>query len=149
MLKVAEIWTFGLAAGPAKLISEGRKLRSSIRFGYPQLDQKITLRDYQGSLRQLIVAGLGHEEPTFLITNQLQRSPATLSERYAGRMLIENQIADGIDFFHMDAFSSAVPMKVSCDLLLTLMASRSAMVMLRPTHAICSAISSTPWPGAA
>ena len=87
------------------------------------LDQKITLRDYEGSLRQLIVAGLGHEDPTFLITNQLQRSPVTLIERYAGRMLIENQIADGIDFFHMDALSSAVPMKVSCDLLLTLMAS--------------------------
>ena len=38
-------------------------------------------------------------------------------------MLIENGIADGIDFFHMDALSSAVPMKVNCDLQLTLMAS--------------------------
>ena len=38
-------------------------------------------------------------------------------------MLIENGIADGVDFFHMDALSSAVPMKVDCDLLLTLMAS--------------------------
>ena len=31
-------------------------------------------------------------------------------------MLIENGIADGIDFFHMDALSSAVAMKVNCDL---------------------------------
>lgn len=38
-------------------------------------------------------------------------------------MLIENGIADGIDFFHMDALSSAVAMKVSCDLQLTLIAS--------------------------
>ncbi len=38
-------------------------------------------------------------------------------------MLIENNIADGIDFFHMDALSSAVAMKVDCDLQLTLMAS--------------------------
>ena len=38
-------------------------------------------------------------------------------------MIIENQIADGIDFFHMDALSSAVAMKVNCDLQLTLMAS--------------------------
>ena len=38
-------------------------------------------------------------------------------------MLIENGIADGIDFFHMDALSSAVAMKVNCDLQLTLMAS--------------------------
>ena len=38
-------------------------------------------------------------------------------------MIIENHIADGIDFFHMDALSSAVAMKVNCDLQLTLMAS--------------------------
>ena len=41
----------------------------------------------------------------------------------ARRMLIENGIADGIDFFHMDALSSAVAMKLNCDLQLTLMAS--------------------------
>src|SRR6185312_7042791 len=43
--------------------------------------------------------------------------------RYAQRMLIENNIADGVDFFHMDALSSAVAMKANCDLQLTLMAS--------------------------
>ena len=66
---------------------------------------------------------LGHEDPTLLITNQLRRSPATLIGRYAQRMVIENGIADGIDFFHMDALSSTVAMKVNCDLQLTLMAS--------------------------
>jgi hypothetical protein len=87
------------------------------------LDQTIQLRDYDGPCRQLIVTDLGHEEPTFLLTNQLRRSPAKLIGRYAQRMVIENGIADGIDFFHMDALSSAVPMKVNCDLQLTLMAS--------------------------
>ena len=38
-------------------------------------------------------------------------------------MIIENTIQDGIEFFHMDALSSAVPMKVDCDLQLTLTAS--------------------------
>lgn len=87
------------------------------------LDQKIELKGYDGELRQIVVKDLGHEEPTLLLTNQLKRSPATLVGRYARRMLIENGIADGIDFFHMDALSSAVPMKVNCDLQLTLMAS--------------------------
>ena len=50
------------------------------------LDQTIALRAYEGPLRQLIVAGLGHEDPTFLLTNQLRRSPATLIERYAQRI---------------------------------------------------------------
>jgi transposase len=47
------------------------------------LDQQITLRDYDGPLRQLIVTELGHEEPTILLTNQLRRSATTLIERYA------------------------------------------------------------------
>jgi hypothetical protein len=87
------------------------------------LDRPIQLRDYQGPLREIVIDDLGHEEPTFLVTNQLRRTPAKLIERYAQRMIIENRIADGIDFFHMDALSSAVAMKVNCDLQLTLMAS--------------------------
>lgn len=86
-------------------------------------DTPITLADYEGPLRQLTIADLGHEEPTVLITNALRRAPATLIGRYAERMIIENGIADGIDFFHMDALSSAVAMKINCDLQLTLMAS--------------------------
>jgi hypothetical protein len=87
------------------------------------LDERIQLPAYQGAIRQLTIADLGHEEPTLMLTNQLRRTPAHLVGRYAQRMLIENNIADGIDFFHMDALSSAVAMKVNCDLQLTLMAS--------------------------
>jgi hypothetical protein len=87
------------------------------------LDERITLTDYAGPVRQLTVTDLGHEQPTLILSNQLRRSPARLIGRYAQRMLIENQIEDGIDFFHMDALSSAVALKVNCDLQLTLMAS--------------------------
>jgi hypothetical protein len=87
------------------------------------LDQTIRLRDYEGPIRQITVTDLGHEEPTIVLTNQLRRSTSHLVGRYAQRMLIENSIADGIDFFHMDALSSAVALKVNCDLQLTLMAS--------------------------
>jgi hypothetical protein len=87
------------------------------------INQRIELKGYQGPIRQMIITDLGHEEPTFLLTNQLRRSAAKLIGRYARRMIIENNIQDGIDFFHMDALSSAVPMKVDCDLQLTLIAS--------------------------
>jgi transposase len=87
------------------------------------LDQRVRLSGYDGQLRQLVAADLGHEAPTVLLTNQLRRSPAKLIGRYAQRMLIENGIEDGIDFFHMDALSSAVALKVNCDLQLTLMGS--------------------------
>jgi transposase len=87
------------------------------------IDERISLDDYEGTLRQIVVRDLGHEEPTLLLTNQLRRSPVALVERYAQRMLIENGIEDGVNFFHMDALSSAVAMKVNCDVQLTLMAS--------------------------
>ena len=87
------------------------------------LDQRITLAGYSGPLRQLVITDLGHEDPTFLLTNQLHRSAPQLIGRYAQRMIIENGIAYSIDFFHMDALSSAVAMKIDCDLQLSLMAS--------------------------
>jgi hypothetical protein len=71
----------------------------------------------------LTVADRGQEEPTFLGTHQRRRAASTLMERYAPRLGIDNRIADGIDFFPLDALSSAVAMKIPCDLPLTLMAS--------------------------
>jgi hypothetical protein len=87
------------------------------------LDQEVTLTGYDKPLRQIAITELGHEEPTLLLTNQLRRSPAKLIGRYARRMLIENNIADAVNFFHIDALSSAVALKVNCDVQLTLMAS--------------------------
>ena len=96
----------------------------SRKYKHPRiLDGRIALADYDGPLRQVIATDLGHEEPTILLTNQLTKPAPKLVGRYAQRMIIENSIADGIDFFHMDALSSAVAMKVNCDLQLTLMAS--------------------------
>jgi len=43
--------------------------------------------------------------------------------RYAHRMLIENDISAAIQFFHIDALSSMVGLKIDFDLQLTLMAS--------------------------
>jgi len=87
------------------------------------LEQQVTLTDYAKPIRQIAITELGHEQPTLLLTNQMRRSAAKLIGRYARRMLIENNIADGVNFFHMDALSSAVALKVNCDVQLTLMAS--------------------------
>jgi hypothetical protein len=87
------------------------------------LDQRINLNGYAEPIRQIAITELGHEQPTLLLTNQMHRSAAKLIGRYARRMLIENNIADGVNFFHMDALSSAVALKVNCDVQLTLMAS--------------------------
>jgi len=49
---------------------------------------------------------------------------ARLVDRSARRRVIENTIADAIAFFHRDARSAAVPMRIDRDVPLTLMASR-------------------------
>ena len=87
------------------------------------LDERIELAGYQGQLRQITIIDLGHEEPTILLTNNLKESCPTLVTRYAQRMLIENGISEAIQFFHLDALSSMVGMKVDFDLQITLMAS--------------------------
>src|SRR6266581_1820391 len=87
------------------------------------LDEPIQLDDYQGPLRQITITELGHEEPTVLLTNHLRPSCAELVTRYAHRMLIENGISEAIQFFHLDALSSMVGLKVDFDLQITLMAS--------------------------
>jgi hypothetical protein len=95
------------------------------------LDEYITLPGYEGLLRQLTVIDLGHEEPTVIVTNNLNIGPAALITRYAQRMLIENNISEAIQFFHMDALSSMVGLKVDFDLQLTLMASSLYRLMAR------------------
>ena len=69
------------------------------------------------------ILDLGHEDPTILLTNHLKLGTVPLVTRYAQRMLIENEISEAIQFFHIDALSSMVGMKVDFDMQLTLMAS--------------------------
>jgi len=95
------------------------------------LDEYVTLKGYDGLLRQLTVIDLGHEEPTVLLTNNLKIGQAAMITRYAQRMLIENNISEAIQFFHLDALSSMVGLKVDFDLQLTLMASSLYRLMAR------------------
>ena len=86
------------------------------------LDERIRLKGYEGELRQVTVTDLGHEDPTILLTNNIEIKCPSLVTRYAQRMLIENGISDAIQFFHLDALSSMVGLKVDFDLQITLMA---------------------------
>ena len=86
------------------------------------LDERIRLKGYEGELRQVTVMDLGHEDPTILLTNNVEIKCPSLVTRYAQRMLIENGISDAIQFFHLDALSSMIGLKVDFDLQITLMA---------------------------
>jgi len=85
-------------------------------------EQTVSLQLLSRDLRQIAVRGLGHEEPTLFLSNDFDSNPRDLIERYAHRMLIENAIAENIDFFHMDALCSSIALQVDLDLMLTFIA---------------------------
>jgi transposase len=92
------------------------------KFRTPRVFEQ-TIRLAGQSFRQLFIQDLGHDEPTLLLTNDRRTSPAKLITRYAQRMLIENALSDAVRFFHMDALSSAVGLKVDFDMSLLVIAS--------------------------
>jgi hypothetical protein len=93
-----------------------RKFRTPRVFEQPA---RIRQRDF----RQLFVKDLGHDLPTILLTNDRLASARQLITRYAKRMLIENALADAVRFFHIDALSSSVGLKVDFDMALLVLAS--------------------------
>jgi hypothetical protein len=92
------------------------------KYRFPRVyEQTVSLAGRE--FRQLYVQDLGHDEPTVLLTNQTRSSAKQLITRYAQRMLIENALSDAVRFFHMDALSSAVGMKIDFDMALLVVAS--------------------------
>ena len=89
----------------------------------PQVvDETATITGYPGTVRQLLVRGLGRDTPTVIITNDRTSTPRQLIERYAHRMTIEQRLAEGIRAFHLDALASAVPLNVDLDVVLSVLA---------------------------
>ena len=94
------------------------------KFKTPRVvDQRVSVKGYAGTLRQLLIRDLGHDEPTILLTNDKTSTLKAVITRYAHRMLIENGLSDAVAFFHLDALSSAVALNVDFDVLLTVIAS--------------------------
>ncbi len=93
-------------------------------YRYPKVvDERVEIADYPGSIRQLAALNLGRQEPTLLLTNDTRRGPAALLTRYARRTLIENSLGEQVHFFHVDALSSSVRVKVDLDVVLSVAAS--------------------------
>jgi transposase len=86
------------------------------------VETTVQLREVHRPLRQIAARGLGHDEPTLFLTNDADIQAAHLVERYARRMLIENCLSENVDFFHLDALSSAIAVQVDLDVMLTLIA---------------------------
>jgi hypothetical protein len=94
------------------------------RHNRPKVHQAtgIRLTGYPGTVRQLVVTGLGRDAPTVIITNDHDLSVKALIAHYARRMTIEQRLAEIIQAFHADALSSAVNLNVDLDIMLCVLA---------------------------
>jgi transposase len=85
-------------------------------------DNAVTLTSYPGTVRQLIVTGLGRDAPTVIITNDNQATTRNLISQYARRMTIEQRLAEIIRAFYADSLSSTVNLNVDLDIMLCVLA---------------------------
>ena len=85
-------------------------------------DAAVKLTSYPGTVRQLVITGLGRDAPTVLITNDTAIKTKALIEHYARRMTIEQRLAEIIQAFCADALSSAVNLNVDLDVVLCVLA---------------------------
>jgi hypothetical protein len=82
----------------------------------------ISLQDYEGELRQVIVRGNGHEKPAFLISNDFDTPLELLVGNYSRRWRVENVISEAVKFFNLNALSSPILVKVHFDIVITMIA---------------------------
>ncbi len=86
------------------------------------LDERARLRDYPGEIRQVAVAGLGREEPTLFLSNNVVVTARDLITRYTGRNGVEDALGISVNFFHLDCLASEVRLNVDLDVALTVVA---------------------------
>jgi hypothetical protein len=123
--------TKALAALPAsawKPMTLGRAGNTTRRIRVHD-DPAAALSAYPRPIRQLAVTGLGHDQPTLLITNRPALPARQVIQSYARRMNIEQRLAEAIQSFGLDALAGAVPLNVDLDVVLSVLA-----------HTVCAAL---------
>lgn len=85
-------------------------------------ESTVPLRDYDGQVRQIVMRGNGREKPAFIITNDQETPVELIVGNYARRWRVENGIAEAVKFFHLNALSSPILIKVHFDIIMTMIA---------------------------
>lgn len=109
------------------------------------LDERVRVSGYPKRIRQVTAVDLGRPDPTFLLTNDMKSAPATLLLRYAKRAILENSIGEQVAFFHVDALSSDVRLKVDLDVTLSVIASNCYHWLARRLKGFESRTAATLW----
>ena len=82
----------------------------------------VTLTACPGTVRQLIVTGLGRDTPAVIITNDHDMATRNLIRQDAWRLTIEQRLAEIIRAFCAEALSAAVNLDADLDIMLAVLA---------------------------
>ena len=101
-------------------ITQAKQKRRQVKY----VEEMVKLDDYSGEIRQVIFDGLGHETPTFLLTNDKPEklTARQVIETYGRRNHVEHSLGEKIGFFHLDCLASDVRLNVDFDLTLSVAA---------------------------
>jgi hypothetical protein len=78
--------------------------------------------DKNNKIRQIIITGHGKIKPAVIITNDFDLKIEDLIRKYCRRWIIEKEISEQIDFFHLNRVSSSMVIKVDFDLTMSILA---------------------------
>lgn len=92
-------------------------------------EQYVTLPGYKESktgevktIRQIVITGHGKTKPAIMLTNEFDLPLELVIRKYCRRWLVEKEISQQIDFFHLNRVSSSMVIKVDFDLAMSILA---------------------------
>ena len=101
----------------AKIQKENGKSRTITAY------EEITeIKGYSGKIRQICIKDNGKIKPAIIISNEFDLSLEALVQKYGNRWLVEKEISEYIDFFHLNRNSSGIVVKVDFDLTMSILA---------------------------
>lgn len=84
-------------------------------------EEKVSLKGYEGTVRQINIKGHGKIKPAIIITNDFELKTKTIVRKYTKRWIVEKSISEQIEFFHLNNVSSSMVIKVDFDLTMSLL----------------------------
>jgi predicted DNA-binding protein YlxM (UPF0122 family) len=85
-------------------------------------EERLSVKGYGGELRHIYMTGNGKIKPAVIITNDDENSVSFIVRKYSRRWLVEKEISEHIEFFHLNRNSSGMVIKVDFDLTMTILA---------------------------
>lgn len=84
-------------------------------------EERFYLKTYNKEIRQISIKGHGKIKPATIILNDFDIKPEDVVRKYARRWIVEKEISEQIEFFHLNSVSSSMVIKVDFDLTMSIL----------------------------